>query len=135
MEINQIIEFASQVPTWAWVVGVIAILIIFGDKKLWELEAKFPLNKGVGRGEVEIEYYKKKGAAIEVELTLEPFYQGKEIAVYLKRQLLITIPANKNHTSRVRFTKNIDLPDTEEGDEVSIKINNDTLFTAPLVRD
>ena len=53
MDINEIIGLLSTIPTWAWIiVGFVLFVIIFGDRKLWELEVKYPMKPGVGRGEV-----------------------------------------------------------------------------------
>jgi hypothetical protein len=54
MDVSQILELLSTIPTWLWVFGgFIIFMFIFGDRKLWKLEVKFPTKSGVGRGEVE----------------------------------------------------------------------------------
>ena len=85
MDINQILELLSTIPTWVWVIGgIIFVVIVFGDRKLWELEVKFPHKQGIGRGEVEFECLKKKGSSIEVEFQLEDLFQNKKIEIFLK---------------------------------------------------
>lgn len=59
MDVNKILAILFTIPNWAWVVGgFIVFAILFSDRKLWELEVKFPMKPGVGRGEVELECYK-----------------------------------------------------------------------------
>ena len=61
---------------------------LFGDRKLWELEVKFPMKHGVGRGEVEFECLKKKGSTIEVKFELEEMFHNKPIEIFLNNQLV-----------------------------------------------
>jgi hypothetical protein len=53
------------------------------------------MKPGVGRGEVELECYKKKSSFIEAKFELGDLFQNKEIEVILNNRLTYTIPASK----------------------------------------
>ncbi len=131
----EMIEFISNLPTWVWVVAVIAVLFLLGDRKLWEYEAKFPLNEGVGRGEVEFKCYKKKGRVIELELKLEEKWCYSPVDVFLNEVKVYTLPAEKNTSGRIYHEEEIEIEDPKEGDKVTVKINSEAVFSGQLIRD
>jgi len=136
MDVNEIFGILSTIPTWAWVIGGFVIFaILFGDRKLWEFEVKFPMKQGVGRGEIELECHKKKGSSIEVEFQLEQLFQNKIIEVILNNKIIYTVPELKNNNSRIYINEKIDLVKPSEGDKVEININRQKQFEGVLVRD
>ena len=136
MDTNQILELLSTIPTWLWVAGgFITFVIIFGDKKLWEFEVKFPMKPGVGRGEVEIECLKKKGSFIELEFTLEELFQNKDIEIILNNRLIYTVPASKNNGANLNVDEKLELQKPNEGDKVEVSIGGEKQFEGVLVRD
>ena len=63
-EFPEIILFFQDLPIWGWIVLFLIFLYLIGDTVIWDYEVKFPLEKGIGRGEVELERLKKKGATV-----------------------------------------------------------------------
>lgn len=136
MDSSQILDLLSAVPTWVWVVGgIILFSIVFGDKKLWEFEVKFPLQAGVGRGEIEFECLKKKGSSIEVEFQLEQLFQNKNIEIFLNNRLVYTVPESKNNGVRININKKLEIQKPNEGDKVTVNIGGQKQFEGVLVRD
>lgn len=136
MDINDITTILSTVPTWVWIVGAfILYAILFGDRKLWELEVKFPNKHGVGRGEIEIECLKKKGMSIEADFSLEDLFKQKKIEIYLNNRLIYTIEAIKNKGMKTFIKDKIDIQKPNEGDKVFVNINGQKHFEGVLVRD
>ncbi|MFK7816374.1 MAG: hypothetical protein AB8B92_08560 [Gammaproteobacteria bacterium] len=136
MDINEIITMLAYVPAWVWVIGaIIFYVMIFGDRKLWELEVKFPNQHGVGRGEIEFECLKKKGTSIEVEFNLEDLFKQKTIEIYLNNRLVYTVHAVKNNGARIFIKEKIDIQKPNEGDKVLVNIDGQKQFEGVLVRD
>jgi hypothetical protein len=135
METAELLDLLGTIPIWAWVGIVFFVLVTTGDRGLWDYEAKFPLQPGIGRGEVELKRYKKKGGAIEIKLELEPPYRDKRIGIRLNDQLLYTIPEDKNARGRLYLNEQVDLQEPREGDLVSVEIDGTTVFNGPLVLD
>ena len=136
MDINEIFGILSTAPTWVWViVGIMIFVVLFGDRKLWELEVKFPMKHGVGRGEVEFECLKKRGSSIELKFTLEELFQNKDIEVILNNRTIYTIHASKNSTARTYINEKLDLQKPNEGDKVVVNIGGQKQFEGVLVRD
>lgn len=136
MSINDIFSLLASVPTWVWVIGVfILYALIFGDRKLWELEVKFPNKHGVGRGEIEFECLKKKGTTIEVEFSLEDPFKQKALEIYLNNIKIYTVQAVKNKGMKTFIKEKIDLPKPNEGDKIFVNIEGQKQFEGVLVRD
>jgi hypothetical protein len=135
MEHAEILNFITDLPSWAWFALGFGLLMLAGDRKLWEYEVKFPLKAGIGRGEIELECLKKKGSSIEIKLQLEPNYHNKLIEIYLNNALIYTIPESSNTDKPLYINKKIQLQQPTEGDEVQIKISNKEVFTGQLVLD
>ena len=135
MDISSMFELVSTIPIWVWIAGAIAILILFGDRGLWEYEVKFPFSENAGRGEVEFKCYKKKGSVIEVELNLESECINKDIDIYLNNHLVYSIPGEKNNSARLYLNRPLDMQKPNEGDEVSVKVQGRNIFNGPLVLD
>jgi len=143
MDLNTAVEvmhWLEGVPTWGWVVLVIVILIIFGDRKCWEYEVKFSLVEGIGHGEVEIEAYtnklsKKIKKHIEVDLDLEPGGQNKAYEVFLNGIEILSIPEEKTATDRVRIHEKYEGVEPHKGDVIKIKSNNEDIFVGKLHKD
>ena len=135
MDINGIILALQNLPIWVWVILVFVVLALAGDRKLWELEVKFPLKETVGRGEIEFESYKKKGKSIEVELELETAYQHAEIEIFLNNISVLKIPKMENNQKRFYYSQTAKYQKPKEGDPVSVKIGGQELFSGVLVKD
>ena len=135
METAEVLDLLGSVPVWAWVGIVLFVLFTTGDRGLWDYEVKFPRQPGVGRGEVELKRYKKKGGAIEVKLELEPEYRDKRIGIRLNDRLVYTIPERQNAGGRLYLNERVDLQEPNEGDLVSVEIDGDTIFNGRLVLD
>lgn len=137
MEYAEILNFIQNLPTWAWFVIGFALLILTGDKKLWEYEVKFPMKQGVGRGEIEFEGMKKKGSQIEIKLDLDATQANKQIDIYLKERHVFTIPADENQANkRITINKKIKLVQPpNEADDVVVKIGGQQVFDGQLFPD
>lgn len=135
MELSEILHFLKDLPIWSWVILFLIYASIFGDRTLWEYEVKFPMEPGIGRGEVELECFKKKGTKIEVTLELEPAYQQKQIEILRKGLLIYTIKPNKNSGKRIFIKRSTTLEKPEEGDEIVVKIDGENIFSGQLVLD
>lgn len=136
MDINQILALLSSIPVWLWVFGgFIIFMFVFGDQKLWELEVKFPIKSGVGRGEVEFECHKKKGSSIEIKFELEELFNNKDIEIHLNNRLIYTVAAAKNSGNRIYINEKLELQKPNEGDKVEVTIDGQKQFEGVLVRD
>ena len=135
METAEILEVLGTVPVWAWVGVVFFVLFMTGDRGLWDYEVKFPLQPGVGRAEVELKRYRKKGGAIEIKLELEPEYRNKRVGIRVNDRLVYSIPEAQTAVGRLYLNERVDLDEPNEGDLVSIEVDGDTIFNAPLVLD
>lgn len=129
-------EILSEVPVWIWVLGgFIGFAFVFGDSKLWELEAKFPLVDGVGRGSVEFECKKKAGTSIECEFDLAPEQRDKPMEIHLAGRLVFTVPQSAN-TGRFKIEEPLpQLQKPSEGALVTVKLDGREVFSGPLVLD
>ena len=134
-EILQSVLLMDGLPWYGWFIVVIVIMFIFGDRIYWDYEVEFPKVPGIGKGEVEFESLKKKGTIIEARFKLEPDYWHEEIHIYLKGDLIYTIPSQKNSSTRTYINDNIELEEPASGDEVSIYIRDEIVFQGTLVRD
>lgn len=129
-------ELLSEIPVWVWVLGgFIGFVFVFGDSKLWELEAKFPLVEGVGRGSVEFECKKKAGTTIECEFDLAEEQRNKSMEIYVAGQLVFTVPQSAN-TGRFKLEEPLpQLQKPHEGAVVMVKLDGREVFSGPLVLD
>ncbi len=133
---EDLMQLAASIPTWIWIIfGVFIFVMLFGDKKLWDLEVKFPQQPGVGRGEVEFECFKKRGSHIEVELYLEEMFQNKNIEIFLNNTKVFSIPAKDNKGPRLSITKPLTLSQPNENDKVEVHIGGQKQFEGHLYRD
>jgi len=135
LETADVLALLGDLPVWAWVTFVLFVLFMLGDRGLWDYEAKFPLQPGIGSGEVEFKRYKKKGSSIEINLELEPEYREKRIAIRLKNQLIFSVPEERTGGKRLYFNQPLDLEEPAEGDLVSVEIDGESVFSGPLVLD
>lgn len=136
MEMNEIVlSFLKNHPIVSGFIGLLIYSYLFGDRKQWEYEAKFPLQEEIGRGEVELECLKKKGTQIEIEFTLTPAYQNKSIEIFRNSLLLYTIDAEHNNKTRLFIKDQCDFEKPKEGDEINVRIDGKSIFTAPLILD
>ena len=135
MELTEIINFFVAIPFWGWIILFFIYVFIFGDRKLWEYEVKFPIQAGVGRGEIELECYKKKGAEIELKFELEPTYHNKSIEIFRNGLSIYTVEASQNNNKRIFIKKKTALEKPEEGDEITVKIDGKAVFAGRLVLD
>ena len=125
----------SGIPWYAWLGIFIGIMIVFGDRILWDFEVKFPFKEGVGRGKVEFEHHKKKGTIIEARFDLEPDCWHEDIDIYLKGEHVYTIPSKKNDGGRTYSKEKSEYDKPAEGDEVTVKIRGEVVLSGPLVLD
>ena len=135
MELTSIIDLFQSVPFFVWIILIFIILALFSDKQLWEYEAKFIFQEGIGGGELEIEYYKKAKGSVDLELTLDELFQNKPLEVFLEDDLILAIPAEQNTGPRLHFHDEFKLAEPHEGMKVHIKCDNEPLFTAQLLLD
>ncbi|MFW5432045.1 MAG: hypothetical protein ACKE5M_07060 [Methylophilaceae bacterium] len=135
MELTEIINFFKDLPFWGWIILFFVYVFIFGDRKLWEYEVKFPLEAGIGRGEIEFECFKKKGAEIEVHLQLEPYYQHKHIEILRNGISVYAIEPSQNIGKRIFIKKRTQLEKPAEGDKITVKIGGKDVFSGRLVLD
>jgi len=54
MDIIEIVNMFKSVPGYVWIILAITIIVLFGQRKVWEFETKFSSER-IGHGEVEIE--------------------------------------------------------------------------------
>lgn len=126
----------SNIPTWLWVVGtIVLVFIVFGERILWGYEVKFPFKEGIGRGKVQLKYGKKRGTRIKCVFELDPAWQNIPIDIYLRENLIYTVPAEKNKSSRFFLQQTLPLDKPREGDPVVVKANDNEIFSGPLVLD
>ncbi len=135
MEIKDIFLAIESFPWWGWLILFIVYIIVFGDKKLWSYEVKFPFKEGVGRAEVELECFKKRGAYIELDFELDESYLHKDIGVYLSHDLIYFVPGDKNNEGDLDIDESIDIKEPKEGQEITIKIDGKPIFNGQLVLD
>ncbi|MEM7542839.1 MAG: hypothetical protein AAF384_14830 [Pseudomonadota bacterium] len=135
MDFNSIIDLLSALPTWAWVLAAFAMLFALGDRGLWDYEAKFPSAKGVGRGEVELECYKKRGAHVELHLELEPDYRDAEVEVFFRGTCILHAAEQKRERERLYFREPLSVGEPREGELVSVRLNRREVFSGPLIKD
>ncbi len=135
MEFAEIIHFFEDLPFWGWIILFFIYMFIFGDRKLWEYEVKFPMEAGIGRGEVELKCLKKKGSKIEIKLELEPAYHNKPIEIFRNGISIFTIDASQNTGKRLFIKKKTKLEKPAEGDDIIVKIGHKDAFSGRLVLD
>ena len=136
MDLSEITNFLSSLPTPVLVIGgFILFMVIFGEKILWDYEVKFPLKKGIGRGEVEFECGQKKGSRIECEFELNDSYKNIPIEIYLRDKMVYIIPAERNMQTFIKIKQHTPIERPEEGDLVTVKANGETIFSGQLVLD
>jgi len=141
MDINEIINFLKDVPTWGWVVFAIVILILFGDRECWEYEVKFSFIDGSGNGEIEIEsvgnkiFKNREKKTIEIELNLNLEAQNKSYDIFLNRVLIQTINKNSTHSSRIIIRENFVGEEPSEDDIIEIKHSGTSLYSGKLRKD
>lgn len=128
-------EIVDSIPLYVWFIAGFLILLMLGDRKLWDYEAKFPLNPGVGRGEIEIECFKKRGPVIAAKMRLEPACNGKPLEVFLGNEQVLTVPAEKNRGAFFIFRAPYKYPEPVEGSVVEVRLNGRAIFSGPLILD
>ena len=133
--LNAIFGYLSQVPWWGWVILVFGLLFLFGDRGLWDLEVKFPLTDGVGRGEVEFEGWTKRGHILEAKFMFEPGFAFDQIDILLDGVSVARIPKERAKGRRLFFSEKIELGRPEEGQMVTVEIDGREVFSGALVRD
>lgn len=135
MELLEIFNFFKDLPIWGWILLFFIYVFIFGDRKLWEYEVKFPMEAGIGRGEIELKCLKKKGTQIEVNLVLESAYHHKLIEVFRNGLSIYSIEPNHNKGKIIFIKSKIILAKPEEDDEITVKIDGRDIFFGRLVLD
>lgn len=135
MELTEIINFFNDLPFWGWIILFFICVFIFGDRKLWEFEVKFPLEAGVGRGEVELKCLKKKGTEIEIKLDLREHYHNKHIEIRRNDLSIFSINANQNTGKIIFIKKRTPLERPAEGDDITVRISGKDVLSGRLVLD
>ncbi len=135
MDISTLPGLVDAIPGWGWIVIIIFVLFVLGERIVWDYEVKFPYKQAAGRGEVELECGSKKGTRIKCRFELEEFYREKPIEIRINNQTLHTIDAGKNQNGKVYIREHIAFQQPTEGDEVVVLIGNDEVFTGVLVLD
>ncbi len=131
---DTLIDFASTVPTWVWVVsGVIVFMLITGERILWKFETHFPMKTGVGRGQIKLAYGKKRGARIRYRFELDEKYRGRKLDIFLNTKLIHSIPAERTKAPKLFRIEKIDLDEAREGAEVEVYSDREKLFEDVLV--
>lgn len=125
----------GDVPWYVWFGLFIVVMIIFGDRGLWDYEVKFPYTQGVGRGEVEFECYKKKGSVIEAKFQIDTECANEAIDIYLGDRLMHSISSQKNPGGRIFIKESLEMEEPTEGDIVEVIIRGEVVFSGPLIRD
>ncbi len=133
MDINPIIEVIQTIPFFVWIILGVFILFLFGDKQLWEYEVKFPFKEDIGRGEIEIEYYKKAKGSIDIELQLEIPYVNEALELFLDNKKILDLSMETTANSKLRIHEKFDQAEPHEGMIVEIKHNNQTIMSGPLI--
>jgi hypothetical protein len=135
MDEFNLIQLLEQIPGWGWFFIILAVIILLGDKKLWEYEVKFAFKEGIGKGEVELKHLKRKGQFVDAKFKLEPEQNNHPIQILLNRELLLAIPASKNCRKFLRFEEIKPLTRPKAGDNIEVVINGVRVFEGPLARD
>ena len=130
-----ILNFIADIPWWGWLVLFIAYVIVFGKKKLWDYEVKFPFKEGIGRGKVEFECFEKEGPKVEVKLSLDPQLHNKKIDIYLSGHCVFSVPSALNIEPQLRIEESLSMNEPKEGEIVDVKIDDNIIFSGPLVLD
>jgi hypothetical protein len=139
MEIVEIINLLKEVPIWAWVILAIIITILFGDRELWEYEARFH-DESVGHGELEIECKgrknrKRRKTTIELKLTLEAGAQGKPYEVLLNGRPVLSLSVADTQSDHVFVREKYQGTEPRPGDQVEIQHNQQTVLASTLQKD
>jgi hypothetical protein len=139
MEITEIINLLKEVPIWAWIIFAIVITILFGDRELWEYEARFN-DQNVGHGEFEIECKgrknrKRQKKTVEVKLTLQPDAQSKPYEVLLNGQPVLSLSEADTGTAHVFVREKYQGEEPRPGDKVEIQHNHQTVLASTLHKD
>ncbi len=129
-------DVLTNVPVWVWVVvALIVFAFITGQRKLWDLEVKFPLEPEYGRGEIELECGSKSGSRVEGEFDLTAACAGKTLDVILNDRILHSVSIPGNLQGQFRFDAAVVYDQPAEGDTVAINIGGAQAFIGRLVRD
>lgn len=135
MEFNALLQWLGDVPTWVWIVGVVGLLILTGDRVLWDFEVKFPRVTGIGRGEIEFEGFRKRGATIQARFELDENYRGRALEIRVNGESVYTIPANKTGSARTVVNERYGPGQPAEGDVVEVFADDELLFSGRLALD
>ena len=139
MEITEIINLLKEVPIWAWIIFAIVITILFGDRELWEYEARFH-DEAIGHGEFEIECKgrknrKRQKKTVELKLTLETDAQSKPYEVLLNGQPVLSLTVADTKTGHVFVREKYQGEEPRSGDQVEIRHNQQTVLVSTLHKD
>jgi len=139
MEIIEIVNMFKSVPGYVWIILAITIIVLFGQRKVWEFEMKFS-SKGVGHGEVEIEctsskLNKKEKMSIEVDLGLEPDWRNKAYEVFLNGKSILKISESESASFMNVIRKKYAGEKPNVGDQIEIRCEQQTVFSGELYRD
>ncbi|MBT8141038.1 MAG: hypothetical protein HKN88_05540 [Gammaproteobacteria bacterium] len=134
MDINQIFSFLGSIPWYIWLILFIGFLFVTGDRILFEYEVKFPLQQGLGRGELEFKSLKKKGELIELEFDLETDEPLNSLEIFVNDESVHRLSKDKL-SSQIRIKEAYNGVSPKENDQVRVEINGQTRFSGNLYRD
>ena len=135
MEIQSVFELLQSIPFFIWIALAIVVLFLFSDKQLWEYEVTFPYQEGVGRGEIEIEYYKKAKGSIDIELDLEPACVNKHLEIFLNDKKILDLPAATVTSTHLRVHEVYPFAEPHEGMNIDVRSEGRILLTGKMIMD
>lgn len=135
---SELINLINMVPTFVWVVlAIIAVFVVLGkagDRALWKYEVEFPLSEGVGRAEVEIKHWNKKGKVLELELKPVEGFEFEEAYVLVGGYKAFSA-SNTEFNKWYKCEKVYKFEEPNEGDEVKVFFDGNEVFSGVLLVD
>ena len=135
---SELLNLINTIPTFVWVVlGIIALFAVLGkagDRAIWKYEVEFPLSEGVGRAEVEIKHWKKRGKVLELEIKPVKGFGFKEVYVLVGGYKAFSASHSEfNKWSKCEKEYKFEKPN--EGDEVKVLFDGKEVFSGVLLVD
>ena len=139
MDLPEVINFLKAIPVYVWVILAIVVVIIFGQRKIWEFEVKFSA-EGIGYGEVEIEctsskFSKKENLTIEVDLGLQPEWRNKTYEVFLNGKSILKILDNESCSSMNKIRRKYQGDKPTADDLIEIRCDHKVVFSGTMKKD
>lgn len=135
---SELLNLINAVPTFVWVIlGIITVFAVLGkagDRALWKYEVEFPLSKSVGRAEVEIKNWKKRGKVIELEIKPVEEFEFKEAYVLVGGYKAFSA-SSAEFNKWNKCEKEYKFEEPNEGDEVTVLFDGKEVFRGVLLVD